>query len=180
MARSPRRGTLNKMSKPPSRKIHTKDLITKIEKLTRKRMADEKVLDIRDLRHARGSALPPTILVIEDDETLRLALKRIFEGEGYSVIAASDGTQLSQVLDQHAIDLIVLDVGLPWVNGFELAELMKAHADLKSLPLIFVSGRTGEEDIKRGFAVGADDFIKKPFDVEVVKKTVRTLLALAH
>lgn len=167
------------MAKGPKR-IQTKDLIAKIEKITRERMSKEKVLDIRDLRQMRDAHEPLTILIIEDDETIRAALKRIFEGEGYRVVAAADGTHLSQVLDDHPIDLIILDVGLPWINGFELAQLMKGHPDLKNIPLIFVSGRTSEEDIKQGFAVGADDFIKKPFDIEKIKKTVHTLMKLAH
>jgi two-component system, OmpR family, aerobic respiration control protein ArcA len=167
------------MTKTP-RRMHTKDLVAKIEKITKERMAKEKVVHIRDLRQMRTPEEPLTILVIEDDETIRAALKRIFEGEGYRVVAAADGTHLSQVLDDHPIDLIILDVGLPWINGFELAGLMKAHADLKNIPLIFVSGRTSEADVKQGFAVGADDFIKKPFDVEKIKKTVNTLMQLAH
>ncbi len=167
------------MAKTP-RRMHTKDLVDKIEKITKERMAREKVVNIRDLRQMRPPEQPLTILVIEDDETIRAALKRIFEGEGYKVIAAADGTQLSAVLDDNPIDLIILDVGLPWINGFELATLMKSHADLKNIPLIFVSGRTSEADIKQGFEVGADDFIKKPFDIEKIKKTVHTLMQLAH
>ncbi|MGE0762401.1 MAG: PleD family two-component system response regulator [Bdellovibrionales bacterium] len=167
------------MAKPP-RKMHTKDLVDKIEKITKERMAREKVVNIRDLRQMKTHVEPLTILVIEDDETIRAALKRIFEGEGYRVVATSDGTQLSHVLDGHAIDMIILDIGLPWINGFELAELMKGHSELKDIPLVFVSGRTSDEDVKRGFEVGADDFIKKPFDIEKIKKTVNTLMALAH
>ena len=58
--------------------------------------------------------------------------------------------------------------------------MMKANADLKNIPLVFVSGRTSDADVKRGFEVGADDFIKKPFDVEKIKKTIHTLMKLAH
>ncbi len=78
------------------------------------------------------------------------------------------------------MDLIVLDVGLPWINGFELAEMMKANEDLSEIPLVFLSARTSDEDIKRGFAVGASDYIKKPFDIEKVKRTVNTLIHLNH
>ncbi len=160
--------------------FNAKDLVAKIEKITKERITKNKVVSLDDLRELKKKDIPYTLLVIEDDETIRMALKRIFESEDYRVIAAADGTQLSQVLDDTPIDMVILDIGLPWINGFELAELMKAHIDLKNIPLIFISGRTGEEDIKRAFAVGADDFIKKPFDIEKIKKTVRTLLKLAH
>ena len=168
------------MSPKVHRKMHTQDLVAKIEKITRERMSQEQVVELSDLRNLKNRKEPLTILMVEDDETIRSALKRMFESEGYHVIAAADGTQLTQLLDDHNIDMIILDVGLPWINGYELAELMKAHKDLKNLPLIFISGRTGDDDMKRGFSVGADDFIRKPFDLEKVKKTVKTLMKLAH
>ena len=152
----------------------------KIEKLTKERMSKGDVVDIEGIRRLRERKVQRTILVIEDDETIRSALKRVFEGEGYRVLAAADGTQLSNVLDDAPVDLIILDVGLPWINGFELAEMMKAHDDLSEIPLVFLSARTSDADVKRGFEVGADDYIKKPFDIEKVKRTVNTLVHLAH
>ncbi len=163
-----------------SRKINTKDLVNKIEKLTKERMGKPDVIQMDDLRKLRERKIQRTILIIEDDETIRSALRRVFESDGYRVLAAADGTQLSSVLDDAPVDLIILDVGLPWINGFELAEMMKAHADLKEIPLVFLSGRNSEADVKRGFDVGADDYITKPFDIEKVKRTVNTLIHLAH
>jgi two-component system aerobic respiration control protein ArcA len=162
----------------PGKKINTRDLVKKIEKLTRERMLEGDVVSMDELRKLRKPTTPACILVVEDDETIRSALKRMFEGEGYRVITAIDGTQLSSVLDDNPIDLILLDIGLPWINGFELAEMMKEHKDLREIPLVFLSGRTSEADVKRGFEVGADDYITKPFDIENVKKTVRTLIEL--
>jgi len=161
-----------------SGKINTKDLVNKIEKITKERIAQDKVVSLDDFRSLKKRLDSSTILVIEDDETMRKSLKRIFEDEGYKVITAVDGTQLSKVLDDSPIDLIILDVGLPWINGFELAKLMKEHNDLKNIPLVFVSGRTSEQDVKKGFDVGADDYIKKPFDIAVIKKSIRTLMKL--
>lgn len=161
-------------------KLNAKELLRKIEQITQARIAKDSVVSLSDYRSIKNKPAPETLLIVEDDETMRLALKRIFEGEGYRVLTAADGTGLSQVLDDTGLDMIILDVGLPWINGYELAELMKAHEELKNIPLIFISGRTGEAEIKRGFAVGADDFITKPFDVEKIKKTVRTLLRLSR
>src|SRR5262245_56928127 len=131
-------------------------------------MSEESVVGLDDIRKLGKRRQTRTILLIEDDETIRAALKRVFESEGYRVLAAADGTQLSDVLDDAPVDLIMLDVGLPWINGFELAEMMKAHDDLSDIPLIFCSARTSDADVKRGFEVGADDYIKKPFDIEKV------------
>jgi two-component system, OmpR family, aerobic respiration control protein ArcA len=163
-----------------TRKINTKDLVQKIEKLTKERMSQGDVVDMNDIRRLRDKKVQSTILIIEDDETIRAALRRVFESEGYRVLAAADGTQLSEVLDDAPVDLIMLDIGLPWINGFELAEMMKAHDDLKDIPLVFLSARTSDQDVKRGFEVGADDYIKKPFDIEKVKRTVNTLIQLAQ
>lgn len=161
-----------------AKKINTKDLVKKIERLTRDKLAQQDVVSLDEFRELKKKVDPKTLLVIDDDESMRAAFKRIFESEGYKVLLAADGTQLSLVLDDNPIDLIVLDVGLPWVNGFELAKLMRESEDLKNIPLIFVSAKTSELDIRRGFEVGANDYIKKPFDVDNVKKTVRTLLEL--
>lgn len=160
------------------KKINTTDLVKKIEKLTKERMTQESVVDIRAFRDLKKKDSPRTLLVIEDDETMRNAIKRIFEQDGFQVRTAADGTQLSTVLDDAAIDLIIMDIGLPWVNGIELAKMLKEHDDLKQIPLIFVSGQTSDFDVKRGFEAGADDYIKKPFDIEKLKKTVHTLLQL--
>jgi len=161
-------------------RVNTKDLVQKIEKITKDRILKEGVVNLDEYRELKQKKqAPKSILVIEDDETMRNALKRILESEGYRAVTAADGTQLSTVLDDSPIDLIILDIGLPWINGLELAKLLKEHDDLKSIPLVFVSGKTGDLDVKRGFDAGADDYIKKPFDIDKIKKTVATLLRLS-
>lgn len=160
------------------KKINTKDLVQKIEKMTKARIASQDVVSLDQFREAKKKLDPKVILIIEDDETMRLAMKRIIEAEGHLTKLAADATELSTALDDHPVDLILMDVGLPWVNGFELAQLLKEHKDLKKIPLVFVSGKASEEDMKKAFEIGADDYIKKPFDVEKLKKTVETLLKL--
>ena len=162
-----------------ARKINTEDLVKKIEKITRERITKENVVDLNQYRELKSSKEPKTLLVIEDDETMRRALARIFEADGHTVRTAADGTQLSTVFDDNPIDLIILDIGLPWINGFELAKLLKEHKDLKQIPLVFISAKTSEMDVKRGFEVGADDYIKKPFDIDIMKKSVDTLLKIS-
>jgi two-component system aerobic respiration control protein ArcA len=161
-----------------SKKIDAKDLVAKIERLARERMASGDVVDLKSVRDLKEKKRKPSVLVIEDDDTMRAALKRILESDGLDVRSAADGTQLGEALGDVPVDLILLDVGLPWINGLELAKLLKEHEALKEIPLVFISGKTSEFDIKRGFEAGADDYIKKPFEIEKVKKTVRTLLKL--
>ena len=161
------------------KKINIQELVGKIEGITKNRLKDSEIVSLDQYRTLVKRKDPRTILVIDDDETMRTAMKRIFEGDGHKVLTAADGTQLSEVVDDSALDLIILDIGLPWINGFELAKLMKENEDLKEIPLIFVSGKTGDVDVKRGFDVGANDYIKKPFDVDQIRKTVNTLLKIS-
>jgi two-component system aerobic respiration control protein ArcA len=162
------------------KKINASDLIAKIEKLAKSRMASGEVVELNNFRDLKKKVEPKVILVIEDDETMRAALKKIFEMDGFIVRLAADGTELSVALEDISPDMILLDIGLPWLNGFELAQMLKEHKELKKIPLIFVSGKTSDEDIKRAFEIGANDFIKKPFEIEKLKKTVNALLKIAE
>jgi len=161
-----------------SKKIDAKDLVAKIERLARERMASGEVVDLNSVRDLKNRKTRPSVLIIEDDETMRAALKRILESENLDVRTAADGTQLGDAIGDKPIDLILLDVGLPWINGLELAKLLREHDSLKDIPLVFISGKATEFDIKRGFEAGADDYITKPFEIDKVKKTIRTLLEL--
>ncbi len=161
-----------------TKKFSTEDLIKKIERLTKQRMAEQPVVELNQFRDVKNKLNPIHILVIEDDETQRASLKRILEADGYSVKLAADGAELTQILDDdHEIHFIIMDVGLPWINGFELAQLIKEHKDLKKIPLIFLSAQAEQSDFDRAREVGADDYIKKPFDIEKLKIRIRELLS---
>jgi two-component system aerobic respiration control protein ArcA len=69
-----------------------------------------------------------------------------------------------------------MDIGLPWINGFELAAMMKQHQELKKLPLVFLSAQAEPEDYEKAREVGAADYIKKPFDIEKLKSVISGLL----
>ncbi|HPI39765.1 MAG TPA: response regulator [Pseudobdellovibrionaceae bacterium] len=159
-----------------NRKINATDLVNKIEKLAKSRIAGQEVVPLDAFRETKKKLEPKSILVIEDDESMRSALKRILDSEHYISRIAADATELSSVLDDHPVDLILLDIGLPWINGFELAQMLKEHRDLKAIPLVFISGSASDEDVKKAFKLGADDFLKKPFDIELLKKTLSSLL----
>jgi len=160
-----------------AKKFITSDLINKIEKLTKQRMSEQPVVSLDQFRDAHKKMNPQNILVIEDDETQRLSLKRILEAEGYVTLLAADSAELTSVLDmERDIHLILMDIGLPWINGFELAEMMKQHPELKKLPLVFLSAQAEAEDYARAREVGASEYIKKPFDIEKLKQVVAQLL----
>ncbi len=160
-----------------TKKFSTTAMIQKIEKLTKQRMAGQPVVELDQFRDVKNKMHPINILVIEDDETQRSSLKRILESDGYNPKLAADAAELTQILDEdHEIHFIILDVGLPWINGFELAQMIKDHRDLKSIPLIFLSAQAESKDFDEARQVGADDYIKKPFDIDKLKTRIRELL----
>lgn len=161
-------------------KLNSKELAMRIAQLAQDKIAKDKVVSLADFKNLGDRKPPPTLLVIEDDDSIRKSLQRIFESCGYRVLLARDGVELTETLYDVVIDLIVLDVGLPWLNGFELAQALREQDTLKTVPLIFISGLDDIDSIKKGFRSGAHDFITKPFDIEKVIKTVRTLLKLSE
>jgi two-component system aerobic respiration control protein ArcA len=158
------------------KKINTRDLVERIERITRAKMAHQEVVPLGSFRDLKKKMDPKVILVVEDDETMQAALKRILEQDAYLVKMASDATELARVLDDKAIDLLLLDIGLPWIDGFELGQILKEHKDLRHIPLVYISGHVTEADLKKAFEIGANEFFQKPFDPEKLRNTVKHLM----
>ncbi|OOF60071.1 two-component system response regulator ArcA [Rodentibacter myodis] len=115
----------------------------------------------------------PQILIVEDEAVTRSTLKGIFEGEGYSVLEAQDGTEMHQLLNANTVDLVVMDINLPGKNGLLLARELREYANL---PLIFLTGRDNEVDKILGLEIGADDYLTKPFNPRELTIRARNLL----
>jgi CheY-like chemotaxis protein len=147
-----------------------------IEAMQRKRMVQEQVVDLNDFRNLQKELQQPTILVVDDEEIMRNAMKRILENEGYKVNLAEDAMALSKVLEHMQLDLILLDINLPWVDGLELCSILKRHPVLRQVPLILISGRRSKEDVEKGFEAGCDDYITKPFELESMSQAVSKAL----
>jgi DNA-binding response OmpR family regulator len=137
-----------------------------------------KVINLKDFRKQKLEALVPSLLVVDDDPAIRNALKRVFEKHGYSVLLASDATALRAVLDANRIKLMILDVGLPWVDGLELCTMFRRHEAYKDMPIIMLSAYCTAEDIKKGEAAGCDCYITKPFNIDELIQTVHNMLNL--
>ncbi len=126
------------------------------------------------------SAAAPKILLVEDNPDVRDFLKATLESDGFQVFTAANGIKLISNIRIEKPDLILLDIELPWVDGFELCKAVKAHPDYRRIPIIFVSVRTREEDIRAGMACGADDYITKPIDIDHFFRTIRKHLPVAQ
>ena len=153
-----------------------KTLRRKVEAIKRKKITSKKVVSLDDFRELMAAIDTRVILVVDDDEVMRSALKRILVAEGYKVLLAEDGLELSKVLETTRLDMVLLDVNLPWVDGYELCRLIKNHHSLKDVPLILVSARKTKEDVEKGFSAGADDYVTKPFDIDYMIEVINKRL----
>lgn len=118
------------------------------------------------------------ILVVDDDKNTRLLMQAILEAERYTVSLASNGLQALEMLEKQHIDLIVLDVMMPGMDGYELTcELRAARNDV---PILMVSAKQLPADRRQGFIAGTDDYMVKPVDEEELLLRIRALLRRAR
>lgn len=122
--------------------------------------------------------MKPRILVVEDETHLAQGLKYNLEAEGYKVSLVDTGTTAMKLLenDSHAYDLLILDLMLPGMSGYTICEKLREIDE--SLPVLILSARSLAEDRARGFDVGANQYLNKPFDLDELLARVRNLLKL--
>ena len=117
------------------------------------------------------------VLVVEDEESILLSLEFLLNKEGYAVSTARDGATALQLLERQPPDLVLLDVMLPLLDGFELCRTIRADPALVKTRIMLVTARGREAEIARGMALGADAYLTKPFSTRELMDTVRALLA---
>lgn len=116
------------------------------------------------------------ILVVEDEEAIRSMLLLVLEQAGFNVHAAGDAKEAQALLDQNHIDLILLDWMLPGISGAEWARRLRKETAYRELPIILLTARGEEEDVVRGFDVGVDDYMTKPFSPKELTARIRAVL----
>jgi len=118
-----------------------------------------------------------TVLVVEDEENLLEALRYNLEREGYAVNTAIDGEQALLSARDSAPDLVILDVMLPQLDGFEICRILRRRSDV---PILMLTARGEEIDRVVGLELGADDYVTKPFSIRELMARVRNLLRRSH
>ncbi|MDY5576030.1 MAG: response regulator [Lachnospiraceae bacterium] len=118
------------------------------------------------------------ILIVDDVETNRFVLRDIIIDMGYQPVLTENGMQAMKLLQHIRPQLIILDVAMPEMDGYEVCRRIKEDTNLREIPIIFISAFDDTEDIVKGFALGGDDYITKPFIPEVVKARISTLMKL--
>ena len=116
------------------------------------------------------------ILVIDDDEAVNQLVTINLELAGYNVISAKDGITGFATAKQEQPDLIILDVMMPDVDGYTVAKRIRENADIKETPIIMLTALGMLDDKVKGFDIGVDDYLVKPFEIEELKVRVRALL----
>ncbi len=120
------------------------------------------------------------ILVVEDHDLLLLAIRDILEVEGYEVHTATDGVDALEVMENFMPDLIVADISMPRMDGYQFFETVRSHPEWVPIPFIFLTARAEREDRLKGKAMGAEDYITKPFDPQELVVVVNSRIGRAR
>ena len=117
-----------------------------------------------------------SILVVDDNPVTRVLCSRVLGREGYEVLLAEDGIEALRLVKEKPVDLVLLDVMMPGLDGFDVLEALRKIHPTDQLRVLMVTAKDQSEDIVRAFETGADDYITKPLDLPVMLARVRAQL----
>ncbi|MWJ26697.1 response regulator [Halomonas sp. ZH2S] len=117
------------------------------------------------------------VLVVDDEPNIVLSLEFLMEQAGFDVVTAEDGESALACVKDTVPDLILLDISLPGISGFDVLEQLRADSDKAHLPIIMLTAHGREVEREKGMALGADDYITKPFSTQALVSKVKALLA---
>ncbi|KKO52476.1 response regulator transcription factor [Paenibacillus sp. DMB20] len=117
--------------------------------------------------------MPKTILIVEDEPILREIMKDYFVNEGYAVLEAGDGKRALDLFQDHDVNLIILDIMLPELDGWSVCQRIRKGS---GVPIIMLTARMDEDDTLLGFELGADDYVTKPYSPPILLARARRLL----
>lgn len=112
------------------------------------------------------------VLVVDDDQNIRRLVSFNLKADGHEVILATNGKEGLEAAQREQPDLILLDIMMPIMNGYETCSALKTDPETKEIPVFMLSAKGQMTDLDEAFAVGADNYITKPFDVEKLNKTI--------
>ena len=120
--------------------------------------------------------MPKEILIVDDEPGVVVPIQYLMEQQGYRVMIAERGEDALDLIYQYKPDLVLLDIMLPGIDGYEVCEIVRLNPDYRNVKIIFLTAKGREEEIAKGLALGADAYITKPYsNVELVAK-VKELL----
>lgn len=116
------------------------------------------------------------ILIVDDEPNIVMSLEYIFKKENFEVFIARDGAEAIEIVESITPDIIILDIMMPNVDGFQVLKYLKEHQNLKEIKVIFLSAKNKTSDIELGLQLGADKYVSKPFSTKKLVKEVKLLL----
>ena len=116
------------------------------------------------------------VLVVEDEDNIALALQYVVEREGHRCFRISDGAEAEQAIREMRPDLILLDVMLPQVSGYDICQSVRADPDLAGVKILMMTARGSANEQKKVLALGADGFVSKPFELKYLRTEVHRVL----
>src|SRR5205823_136124 len=128
---------------------------------------------IRPLRRISGEKVPNTIALVDDDRNILASVSMALEAEGFAVRCYSDGTEALKGLSAQPVDIAVLDIKMPRMDGMELLSQLRRQSHI---PIIFLTSKDDEVDELLGLRMGADDYIRKPFSQRLLIERIRALI----
>ncbi|MFW9788985.1 MAG: response regulator transcription factor [Candidatus Thorarchaeota archaeon] len=120
------------------------------------------------------------ILVVDDEQMTTELAKTFLEKHGFEVVVASDGEEALELANQEVPDLVLLDVMLPTIDGFEVCKRLKENATFKDTPILLFTAKGLSSDVERGEEAGADEYIIKPFSGKALVATIRKHLGMSQ
>jgi DNA-binding response OmpR family regulator len=119
----------------------------------------------------------PKVIIVDDDRDTREMLTLALELESFEVTQAANGLRLISAMHVDRPDVVLLDVMMSWIDGFELCRAIRKNAQFGDIPIIFISGRKSREDQEKGMDAGAVDYFTKPLDMDRLIARIREILA---
>jgi chemosensory pili system protein ChpA (sensor histidine kinase/response regulator) len=116
-------------------------------------------------------------LVVDDSITVRRVTQRLLERNGMRVLTARDGVDAMEMLQEHTPDIILLDIEMPRMDGYEVAAQVRADARLSGIPIIMITSRVGEKHRARAIEIGVDDYLGKPYQEAQLLEAIEPLIA---
>jgi two-component system alkaline phosphatase synthesis response regulator PhoP len=117
-----------------------------------------------------------TILIVDDEPNIVILMEYLMKHAGYEVVTACDGQQALDYLAENSPSLMILDVFLPYKNGFEVCEEVRADNRFADMPILMLTAKGNEAEMNKGFSLGADAYITKPFSTHDLVGRVNSLL----
>jgi DNA-binding response OmpR family regulator len=117
------------------------------------------------------------ILVVDDDPYILMSLEFLMKKNGYDVMVARNGTEAQELVEKQVPHLVLLDIMMPDVDGYEICRYIKKTPHLKDVKVVFMSAKTKEADIKKGYDLGAALYVTKPFSTRELVKQIKELLS---